>query len=120
MNSGSQPPARRPFTILKGVIATFLIVFGISCQFEGGENVSASEVYQLHCKRCHGSDGKKGKKGAKDLNLSTMDLTTRVSHITEGKGKMPSFDDRLSDEQIRKVAEYTLQTFRPEADSTSH
>lgn len=86
-----------------------------SCQMGTPENQAASEIYKLHCKRCHGSDGKKGKKGAKDLNLSTMDLDTRIDHISNGKGKMPAFDERLSIEQVQKVAEYTIATFREDS-----
>ncbi|MDW3194548.1 MAG: cytochrome c [Cytophagales bacterium] len=99
-----------------GIIAFMIALLTVTnCQMETGANLSSSEVYKMHCKRCHGSDGRKGKKGAKDLNLSTMSLENRIAHISEGKDKMPSFEKRLSQEQIAKVAEYTLQTFRKDS-----
>lgn len=103
---------------LRNIIALIIILFiGLNCQLQTGEQLAAEDVYKLHCKRCHGTDGKKGKKGAKDLNLSAMKLENRINHISEGKGKMPSFEKRLSEEQIQRVAAYTLMTFR--ADSVS-
>lgn len=98
------------------LIITLAALFLTSqCQLDVGQNATGADIYKLHCKRCHGSDGKKGKKGAKDLNLSEMDLETRIAHIKVGKDKMPAFEERLSEQQVEKVAEYTLQTFRQDS-----
>lgn len=69
---------------------------------------SGVEIYNESCKPCHGADGNMGVAGAKKLPLSTLNQEEREGIIKNGKGTMPSFDAQLTDEEIKKVAEYTL------------
>jgi mono/diheme cytochrome c family protein len=63
-------------------------------------------VYSGMCALCHGLDGKLAVAGAKDLSQSTLTLEERIVMITDGKGAMTPFKDRLTEEQIRHLAMY--------------
>ena len=62
-------------------------------------------VYQQNCSFCHGEDGKKKYRDATDLSLSVSGEDAIVQMVREGsKGKMPSYNIILSDENIKAVA----------------
>jgi mono/diheme cytochrome c family protein len=60
-------------------------------------------LYQTHCASCHGVDGKGVVPGARDFNdLDYMRGETPASFyaaVTEGRGEMPGFRDRLSSDE---------------------
>lgn len=73
----------------------------------------AAALYKAKCQACHGADGKAtgvGQKlGAKDFSspevakMSDPDL----SNITKnGKDKMPKYDGKLTDDQIKALVKY--------------
>lgn len=73
---------------------------------------AASETWGTYCAHCHGDDGKadteKGKeKGARDLTnkkwQAAHDDARLEKSITNGKGKMPGFKDKLSAEEIKAL-----------------
>lgn len=70
---------------------------------------SAADTYKAKCAGCHGADGSKSMMGAKPLNgaevqgMSDADLT---GAITNGKGKMPAYKDKLSETQIKDLVAY--------------
>ena len=74
-------------------------------------------LYDKKCALCHGKDGvaKKMAKGSANLNdpewQKTATLESLQKEIVEGKGKMPKFQEKLSPEEIKLIAEYvkTLQ-----------
>ena len=61
---------------------------------------------------CHGKDGiaKKMAEGSADLNDPEWQKANAVDSIvgvaTEGKGKMKGFDGKLSEEEIKQIADY--------------
>lgn len=65
-------------------------------------------VFRQYCVVCHGADGKLGLNGAKDLSVSALTLEERLNIITNGKKLMTPFNEVLSPEEIKAVAEYTL------------
>ncbi|MDX5346059.1 MAG: SirB2 family protein [Hymenobacteraceae bacterium] len=68
---------------------------------------NAKAIYQQQCAVCHGNDGRKGLGNAKDLTKSSMSQQARIDLITKGKGLMPPFKGKLSDQEIEAVAAYT-------------
>ncbi len=46
--------------------------------------------------------------GARNLKQSTLSLEERIMIIRDGRNVMTSFREKLSNDQIRKVAEHTL------------
>ncbi|TGE27348.1 c-type cytochrome [Hymenobacter metallicola] len=65
-------------------------------------------LYTQNCVVCHGPDGKLGLNGAHDLTKSNLNATGRVYMVTQGLGKMPSFKNQLTEEQIQQVVAYSL------------
>lgn len=73
----------------------------------------AEDLYKSKCQACHGSDGKAttiGKRlGAKDFQdpeVTKLSETDLVKVTEEGKNKMPAYKGKLSDDQIKSLAEY--------------
>ena len=69
--------------------------------------VSGFQVFKQYCKTCHGANGALGLNGAKDLRESVLTLEERIQTITFGRGVMTPFEDILTKEEIKAVAEYT-------------
>ncbi|HEV7796604.1 MAG TPA: cytochrome c [Pyrinomonadaceae bacterium] len=101
-------------------VAAFGVVFaGRSWKSEtftpGASASSAAELYGKNCASCHGKDGRaktfKGKlKHARDL--ADAEWQARVSDerifnsIMNGKGKMPAYGKKLSEQEINGLATY--------------
>ena len=66
-------------------------------------------IFRQYCVTCHGADGKLGLNGAKDLSVSTLTLEERINVVTNGRKVMTPFNEVLSPEEIKAVAEYTLK-----------
>lgn len=64
-------------------------------------------IFRQYCVVCHGADGKLALNGAKDLTISTLTLEERLNIITNGKKLMTPFNEILTPEEIKAVAEYT-------------
>lgn len=64
----------------------------------------AAATYKAKCAMCHGPDGKGGKMGTRDFASPEVKAETDaqlVDIITKGKGKMPAYGGKLSDEDIK-------------------
>lgn len=76
----------------------------------GGAAVDGSAVFSQNCAGCHGADG--GGNNGPPLNNGLVvanfpDPADQIEVVTNGRGPMPSFGDRLSPEEIQAVVEYT-------------
>ena len=80
------------------------------------EDSPGKTVYDSKCVTCHGDDAKGDTKAGK--MMKTPDLTTEswkqgtsvpqlVKTLREGLGKMPKYEGKLSEEELKAVAEYT-------------
>jgi cytochrome c6 len=83
-------------------------------------------TYKAKCQMCHGPDGAGsvvGKKlGAKDLRLPDVTKLpdAQLFDLTKnGRNKMPAFDQKLSDDEIKSVLKYvrTLKEAAPGANA---
>lgn len=66
-------------------------------------------LYASNCATCHGPD-LKGDKGPTLIGRSAMDLGYVETRIKIGYGDMPSFKDKLTDEEIASIANFILKT----------
>lgn len=73
----------------------------------------AAATYKAKCVMCHGPDGKGSAVGAKmgahdftsdDVQKQSDAQLTAV--ITKGKGKMPAYDGKLKDTEIKDLVAY--------------
>ena len=69
-------------------------------------------IYERDCAMCHGMDGVASRIGRGAVDLNDPDWQQRTSEerivqvIEEGRGQMPGWKSRLSEEEIRAVAGY--------------
>lgn len=73
--------------------------------------VAGQKVYAANCASCHGSNGAGGygKKLSGVVTTKYPDVADQIALITNGKGAMPSFAQKLTPEQIRDVSRYTRE-----------
>ncbi|MGE5113773.1 MAG: c-type cytochrome [Acidobacteriaceae bacterium] len=72
---------------------------------------SGADTYKAKCAMCHGPDGKKenaamGTKALTSPEVQKMSAADLAAVISKGKGKMPAYAGKLTDDQIKAVAEY--------------
>jgi len=90
-------------------VAAFAVVFSNFSPAQTGV-----DLFKSKCAMCHGPDGKGQTAMGKNLNLrdlgsaevqsqSDADLTNIV---TNGKGKMPKYDGKLTSDQITDLVKY--------------
>ena len=78
---------------------------------------NAETLYKSKCAACHGPDGAgattMGKKlGAKDFRspeVSKLSDTELFDITKKGKNKMPTYDKKLTDDQIKDLVKYIRQ-----------
>jgi cytochrome c6 len=91
------------------IIAVFAMLFSTFSLADSG-----GDTFKAKCAMCHGADGKGATAMGKTLGLrdlgsadvqsqSDADLTNIV---TNGKGKMPKYDGKLTKDQINDVVKY--------------
>ena len=73
----------------------------------------AEALYKSKCQVCHGPDGKGSaagqKLGVKDFHAPDVVKQSDDELFTatkQGKGKMPAYDKKLTDDQIRQLIKY--------------
>ncbi len=82
------------------------------------EDSPGKKVYVSKCLMCHGEDARGDTKAGK--MMKTLDLTTEpwnqgtsvaevVKTLREGLGKMPKYEGKISEADLKAVAEYTLK-----------
>ena len=94
-------------TAVIATAASFLVVASVRAE-------DTAALYKTKCAACHGSDGKgdtaAGKKlGARDFHSPEVAKMSdeEVFEITKkGKEKMPAYDKKLSDDQIKDLITY--------------
>jgi len=90
-------------------VVAFTLVFTTWSLADGG-----ADTFKAKCAMCHGPDGKGETSMGKTMKLrdlgsadvqsqSDADLT---NIITNGKGKMPKYDGKLTADQIKDVVKY--------------
>jgi mono/diheme cytochrome c family protein len=113
----SDPRIRKSLYSSFIVIIVFFTLVTLSLAF-AQEDSPGKKVYDSKCVMCHGDDAKADTKAGK--MMKTPDLTTEpwkqgtsvaevVKTLMEGLGKMPKYEGKISEEDLKAVAEYTLK-----------
>jgi len=79
---------------------------------------NGAAIYKAKCATCHGADGKGQSPMGKKMNLRDLgspDVQKQTDKqlydwTAAGKGKMPAYKDKLSDEEIKALVTY-MRTF---------
>ncbi len=91
---------------MKTIIISILIGISTTSFNKEVQEPIGKEIFEKNCTKCHGKDGTKRLLGAKNLQKSILTITENYEIIANGKGKMPSWKEKLSTEQINQVIEY--------------
>ena len=102
--------------ITLAIITSFLAITALAQSSKGHGSIGEA-LFQEQCIGCHGPDGRAqtelGKKlGAADLTSAAIQQqndSQLATMIKNGKGQMPTFDNNLSDDEIRNVIAYIRQ-----------
>ncbi len=99
-------------SVLLGFVA--ITVLPLIMQAQTKEATEAQTLFKQHCAMCHGADARAQTPMGKtlkivDLHSSAVQKQTDAeltTIITDGKGKMPAFKDKLKPEQIHDLVTY--------------
>lgn len=97
---------------MKAIRTFFVLTVIAGLAFSGAAFAqTGAELFKAKCAMCHGPDGTKENPGmgikslagAEVQKASDADLTTAIS---KGKGKMPAYAGKLTDDQIKSLVAY--------------
>ena len=100
---------------MKNSIKAVLILLAFTLVFSTWSLAdSGAETFKAKCAMCHGADGKGDTAMGKNLkirDLGSGDVQAQSDAdlngiITNGKGKMPKYDGKLTKDQISDVVKY--------------
>jgi cytochrome c6 len=75
---------------------------------------AGADTYKAKCQSCHGAQGipnpgiakAMGVKAANDPSVTSISEAQMITDTTNGKGKMPAFKGKLTEEQIKDSVAY--------------
>jgi len=77
---------------------------------EAAGGIDGAAVFADNCAACHGGDGSGGigprLAGGRVVTVYP-DPTDQIAVVTTGRGGMPAFGDKLTDDEIAAVVDYT-------------
>ncbi|MGQ0848278.1 MAG: c-type cytochrome [Actinomycetota bacterium] len=84
-----------------------LVLIG-ACTEAPAPDATGQQIFEQICSRCHGVDlgGGIGPPLGSGSNSAEQDDAFLVLTISRGRGRMPSFNGTLSEEQVARVVEY--------------
>lgn len=110
-------------SLFAAIYALVFVTFGAAslagAQTEDAAQVAAGEeVYASSCSGCHGANGEGSDNGRPLTGIAAQepDRTVHIMSVTDGKGSMPAFGDRLSEDEIDAAVAFVRATFVSEAD----
>lgn len=72
---------------------------------------TGKELFERHCKQCHGKDGTRGLFGARNLQTSLLTDDALYMTIAKGRKVMPSWEKKLDSTEMELVVDY-VKTLR--------
>jgi cytochrome c6 len=81
---------------------------------DSSDSLNTEAIFTANCAGCHPQGGNIIRRGktlkAKALKRNHLDsIESIISLVTEGKGNMPAYKERLTTEEISAVSEYVMQ-----------
>ncbi len=96
------------------VVLFLLSISSVSRDVYAADSIKGDRIYQQHCSNCHGTRGVSNIPGVADFSRgeglvkSDIDL---LKLLQKGKGMMPAYQGRLSDQEMLDVIAY-MRTLR--------
>ena len=96
--------------MLRSIFVVWLLAM-TACGGPPAADATGQQIYQELCSNCHGEDleGAVGPAIGAGSNTAEQADDFLVLTITKGRGRMPSFDSTLTDDQIARVVEYVRE-----------
>jgi mono/diheme cytochrome c family protein len=98
---------------MKAIINVMALALLLAAALPAAAADDAAALYKSKCQICHGADGKgtpAGQKmGAKDFQspeVAKQSDAELIKVTKDGKGKMPKYDGKLTDDQIKGLVKY--------------
>jgi len=94
---------------IRATLVTLLAVGVVALYSPSAAAQDAAGTYKAKCAMCHGADGKGGKMGTRDFASPEVKAETDAQLtdiITKGKGKMPAYEGKLKDTEIKDLVAY--------------
>jgi len=96
---------------LVGFAASFVLALAMSASAAAQD---AAALYKTKCASCHAADGsgdtpvgkKLGVKSFSDPEVAKSTDAAWIDATKKGKGKMPAYDGKLTDDQIKDLATF--------------
>jgi cytochrome c6 len=90
------------------VLAMFALVVSIAMPAAAADG---SATFKAKCAMCHGADGTKENPGMGVKSLAGADVQKNsdaelIGSVSKGKGKMPAYAGKLSDDDIKSVVAF--------------
>ena len=84
-----------------------------------GDLGQGMEIFNAGCSSCHQADGSGSAAGRSliDVALEQPDRAVHIASVTNGRGNMPSYQDRLTVDEIDAAISYVRLTFLSEGDA---
>jgi mono/diheme cytochrome c family protein len=101
------------FINYRNVVAMVLMV-AVALMMSSAAFGQAADLYKTKCAACHGADGKgdtavgkkMGVKSFSDPEVAKNSDQNWFDDTKKGKGKMPAYDGKLTDDQIKELVKY--------------
>jgi len=99
-------------TVVACVLMAVVVIPALTAEEEEAavDPADAPFLYERHCGTCHGLEGQ-GNLGPEladgAVAAAYPDVDDQIQVITDGRDQMPPFDNALTDNEIRAIAEYT-------------
>ncbi|HTR25440.1 MAG TPA: cytochrome c [Terriglobales bacterium] len=95
---------------MKMMVRALLSMAVLALVFSTYSFADAGADYKAKCAMCHGANGE-GKEAMKTVSFASPDVQKMsdadlTDAITKGKGKMPSYDGKLSKDQIGDLVKW--------------
>ena len=92
--------------------AILILVLGLSVPVAAQDDAAA--LYKAKCQSCHAADGsgdtavgkKMAVKSFSDPEVAKSTDAQWIEATKKGKGKMPAYDGKLTDDQIKQLVQY--------------
>lgn len=97
--------------VVSRILIAAVVFAGMTASAAAADDAAA--LYKAKCQVCHGADGKPSaageKMGAKDFHapdVAKMSDADLIKITKDGKGKMPAYAGKLTDEQITELIKH--------------
>jgi len=98
---------------MKKISSSMILGLLAAMALPGVAQDSSAALYRSKCQVCHGPDGKGsstgraiGVKAFSDPDVAKQSDDELIAVIKKGKGKMPGYEGKLTDQEIKSLTKY--------------